>query len=478
MTPIEFQWIPLTSAHEVRLDFRELLLGAERAEPLPSPLEADDRPLDGLWCHPPIETSSGGSGFGPLAGAVAIARSAIEEALRELGSNDALAPRLRHLAEGGTLRAARHGIVAVDDRVRACLGWIGAWRETAELIERVARLASETLPVLVLGESGAGKELVARGLHRLGRRRERPYCAINCAELPESILESELFGHTRGSFTGAATDRPGLFEAAGDGTVFLDEIGELPLAAQAKLLRVLEEHRVRRIGAVQARPLGCRIVAATNRDLAREITRGRFRADLYYRLRGSELRLKPLRERRQDIVPLASSFARRAALRFGRAVLELSADARLALLTHDWPGNIRELRQAVDVAVLGASGGIVDAAALSLVPQSFDVVPVAEPLVSVSALERAHILRALATTDGNKMAAARILGLTRQSLQRRITRHGIVVPSAGGRPVPDGGRTSGHDAAGDAANFGLDPCDPRLLDRGTPRARLREPWSD
>src|SRR5262249_23296633 len=151
------------------------------------------------------------------------------------------------------------------------------------LLDRLARLASETLPVLVLGDSGTGKELVARALHGFGCRRERPYLAINCAELPESVLESELFRHTRGAVTGATAVRAGFFEAAGDGTVFLDEIGELPLAAQAKLLRVLEEHRVRRIGAAQPRPLACRIVAATNRDLGREIARGRFRADLYYR---------------------------------------------------------------------------------------------------------------------------------------------------------------------------------------------------
>jgi len=241
----------------------------------------------------------------------------------------------------------------------------------------------------------------------------------------------------RGAFTGATTDRPGLFESAGDGTVFLDEVGELPLAAQAKLLRVLEEHRVRRIGAAQPRALACRIVAATNRDLGQEMARGRFRPDLYYRLRGSELFLRPLRDRRADILPLAELFASRAALRFRSGPVDLSDDARLALLSHDWPGNIRELRQTIEVAVLGAAGPTIGAADLALTPPGIEAsASDSEPLLSVSAVERAHILRTLVSTAGNKMAAARILGLTRQSLQRRMIRHGIVTATASGRPQP------------------------------------------
>ena len=428
MAPI---WIPLCRAHEIRRDFRDALATAEPTSGLGCLVPSgNDFPLDALWSRSRLaahEDALAAVAASPATRGIAlIAQSAIDEIHRELSPGDPLASNARRLALGEILRAPDHLLATFDDRRLPCLGWVGEWAETARLLEAVVRLASETLPVLVLGGSGTGKELVARGLHALGRRREKPELAINCAELPESVLESELFGHTRGAFTGATSDRAGLFDAAGDGTVFLDEIGELPLTAQAKLLRVLEEHRARRIGSSQPRPLACRIVAATNRDLGEEVRRGRFRADLYYRLRGSEIVLRPLRDRRPDILPLAEMFASRAALRFRKGPPEIGADARLALLTHDWPGNIRELRQTIEMAVLVApAGAMIDVAELALPSAGTDASPSEEPLLSVSAVERAHIVRALASTAGNKMAAARILGLTRQSLQRRMLRHGI-----------------------------------------------------
>jgi DNA-binding NtrC family response regulator len=477
VTDRDFRWLPLTSAHEIRRDFREPLLRAERVDGFGEPFRGDDLPMDALWAHSRPAELEARARFAAAdgAGVLAIARSAIEEASHELTPNDPLASCLRQLAAGAVLRVGAHFVSAFDDRHRPCLGWVGDWTATASLLAELTRLASETLPVLILGESGTGKELVARGVHAFGRRRERPYLAINCAELPESVLESELFGHTRGAFTGATGDRPGLFETAANGTVFLDEIGELPLAAQAKLLRVLEEHRVRRIGAAQPRPLGCRIVAATNRDLAFEVARGRFRTDLYYRLRGSEVRLAPLRERRQDVLPLAESFLGRASLRFGKGRVVFASDARLALLAHDWPGNIRELRHAVEIAVLGAADAI-DANALSLVRHPpTAAMRSAEPLLSVSALERAHILRALASTNGNKMAAARILGITRQSLQRRIVRHGILMPRGNGQPETAEASAGGHGLYAGKPEFQPDTRDGLSREEGTERARFREP---
>jgi transcriptional regulator of acetoin/glycerol metabolism len=477
VTDRDFRWLPLTNAHEIRRDFREALLRAQRVDGRGVRLDCDDVPIDSLWAHSRPAELEARACFttADASGALAIARSAIEEASRELPPNDPLASCLRQLAAGAVLRVEAHFVFAFDDRRRPCLGWVADWSGTASLLAQLTRLASETLPVLIVGESGTGKELVARGVHTFGRRRDLPYLAINCAELPESVLESELFGHTRGAFTGATTDRPGLFETAANGTVFLDEIGELPIAAQAKLLRVLEEHRVRRIGAAQPRPLGCRIVAATNRDLVHEIARGRFRTDLYYRLRGSEVRLVPLRERRQDVLPLAESFLGRASLRFGKRRVSFASDARLALLAHDWPGNIRELRHAVDIAVLGAAADAIDATALSLVRQpAAATARCAEPLVSVSALERAHILRALASTDGNKMAAARILGITRQSLQRRIVRHGIVLPPGNGRPGTTAAPASGYGLRAGGAEFEPDAPDVLSRDDGTERAPVRE----
>ena len=435
-----FHWIPICAAHELRRDFRDLLLASTAAEFLGDRLLAilADTPLDALWSrNPPSLVAELGrhvASLRPLAeGGLLAPHSILHQVESELPSTDRLGAVARGLLRGNVLEVDRQLLFAFDDRRRPCVGWIGDWAETGPLLERLSRLAEASLPVLVHGETGTGKEMAARGLHVLGPRREKPYLAINCAELPESLVESELFGHTRGAFTGATSDRTGLFEAASDGTVFLDEIGELAPAMQAKLLRLLEEHCVRRIGSSQRRPLACRVVAATNRDLAAEIARGRFRADLFYRLRGSEIRLAPLRERREDILPLADLFLARAALRSRGGPVHLGGDAKVVLLSHHWPGNIRELRHAIDMAFLAAQGGFVEARHLGLAPSSSpDSAPV-EPLLTAKAVERAHILRALASTAGNRMAAARILGLSRQSLQRRLLRHGIEVPAAIGR---------------------------------------------
>jgi transcriptional regulator with GAF, ATPase, and Fis domain len=445
--------IPLCSAHDLRRDFRDLLVAGR-------PVASEDqtallwqalpeRGLDLLWCrNSPRDSTQFLAEAAALDRAaravVLVARSTIRDVAAELPASDPLGRSLRRLLGGEALHAADHLVIAFDDRRRPCVGWVGDWSATGPLLERIGRLAEETLPVLVRGETGTGKEMIARGLHVLGRRRDKEFLAINCAELPESILESELFGYTRGTFTGASSDRLGLFEAAGEGTVFLDEIGELPLAAQAKLLRVLEDHCVRRLGSSQARPLSCRIVAATNRDLPREVEQGRFRADLFYRLRGVEVHLRPLRERRDDILPLAEMFAARAGLRFRTGRIDIGDDARLVLFSHAWPGNIRELRQTIDVAVLGSSGERLDVRQLGIHPFADDERAVDEPpLLTANAVERAHILRALASTAGNKMAAAKILGLSRQSLQRRMVRHGISLPAGNDLPGPTEASGSG-----------------------------------
>jgi transcriptional regulator with PAS, ATPase and Fis domain len=366
-----------------------------------------------------------------------VALSAAEEAFRGGAPlAEACRERLRLLVQGEALRTGEDLLVAFDDRTSPALGWIGSRSETLRLHHAVRQLADPAIPVLLAGETGTGKEVVARGLHRFGQRRERPWVAVNCAELPEAILESELFGHARGAFTGAIADRPGLFEAAADGTIFLDEIGELPAAAQAKLLRVLEDHRVRRLGTSTLRPLQCRVVAATNRDLAAALEGGGFRRDLFYRLRGVEIRLPPLRERPGDVLALARAFLVRARLRFRKGVVDFSEEAALALLAHPWPGNVRELRMAVEAAVLAAEDSRIQPKDLALVRPAASADTSPEELSTVAAVERAHILRALASTAGNKMAAARLLGLSRQSLDRRIERHRIELPPELGRFRP------------------------------------------
>ena len=435
------RWVPLCTAHELRRDFRDVVLSATVLSPIPGDslwTWLRDTRLDALWSRQPpwpcAELGAAVLRIAPYAQCVLlIGRSAVQEVAAELPAIDPLGANLRRLLRGELLHEGNQLLMAFDDRVRPCIGWLGDWGQTEALLERLSRLSDETLPVLVRGATGTGKEMIARGVHVFGRRRDKPYLAINCAELPESIVESELFGHTRGAFTGATAERIGLFEAAGDGTVFLDEIGELPLAVQAKLLRVLEEHRVRRVGSSQPRPLSCRVVAATNRELRKEIERRRFRADLFYRLRGSEVVLQPLGERREDVLALAEFFAARAELRFRRGPISLSEDAKLALMAHDWPGNIRELRQLIEVGVLACRGDSLDSQHLGLIPSAVAETTGAEPLLTARAVERAHILRALASTAGNRMAAAKILGLSRQSLQRRMIRHGILSPAESGQ---------------------------------------------
>ena len=439
---------PVCSGHEIRRDFYDLVAaavptpldGREMARGLPFPC------LDLLWCTDPSPEAEGflhALRRTGRSGAALVARSAVEEVAAELPADDAAGATLRRLLSGEVLESSQILILAFEDRERPCLGWIAQRVELLSLLDRLRRIADLPTAVLLTGETGTGKEVIARALHRLGRRVGHPWLAINCAELPEGILESELFGHVRGAFTGAGSDRAGLLESAGAGTAFLDEVGELPRPAQAKLLRVLEDHRVRPLGSSRSRPLRCRILAATNRDLAEEVRRGDFRADLFFRLRGTEIPLSPLRERPRDVLALARSFTFRAGLRFGRVLLGISAEAEMALVSHAWPGNVRELRQSVDAAVLASDGEWLRLPDLRLVDEAPP--PCDEPsFLPVHALERMQIVRALATTNGNKVAAARLLGLTRQSLQRRIERHRITKEPGGGRPRPEPVTDSGR----------------------------------
>jgi two-component system response regulator AtoC len=309
------------------------------------------------------------------------------------------------------------------------------------LYEVAARVARGTIAVLVVGETGAGKEVLADYLHRRSPRAAAPMVRINCAALTESIVESELFGHDRGAFTGAATPRVGLIEAADGGTVLLDEVGELPLPVQAKLLRVLEDRAVTRVGATSARVVDVRFVAATNRDLSAEVAAGRFRRDLYFRLAMAVLAVPPLRARVDEIEPLARSFLADAAARLHVPVPVLTAAAVAALRGHAWPGNVRELKAAMERAVL-VSDGVVDAADLPLAASAVVAVP-AGPLAPTPArrgrrpnalhaeltmLERQRILDALEQCGGNQTRAAALLDIPRRTFVKRIAKHGIRRP--------------------------------------------------
>jgi DNA-binding NtrC family response regulator len=296
------------------------------------------------------------------------------------------------------------------------------------LAETAARADST---VVVTGESGTGKDVLARFIHARSLRADSPMLAVNCAALPETLFESEFFGHERGAFTGATSTKRGLIEAADSSTLFLDEIGEMPAQTQVKLLRFLEEGRFRRVGSTRDREADVRVIAATNRNLAEDVSAGRFRADLFYRLNVISLHVPPLRQRREDIPALADHFLALFRERFNRPALDLSAEARGRLNSYDWPGNVRELRNALEraAALASADSDAIEADQLlpSTSPQSAggnaDTPPDAAPL-TLDQLERRHILRVLEEQSGNRERAAAVLGISARTLYRKLREYG------------------------------------------------------
>lgn len=302
---------------------------------------------------------------------------------------------------------------------------IGSSRAWQSVVAAASRVASTDATVFLQGESGTGKEVVARMIHRLSSRKHGPFVGINCAALPEHLLESELFGFERGAFTGAHQFKPGHVELAARGTLFLDEVGEISPAAQVKFLRFLQEREYRRLGGTRVLKADVRIIAATNQDLADAVECGAFREDLLYRLQVFDILLPPLRERVGDISLLAEQFLTDVARNTGRPVPRLRDDARQALLTHSWPGNVRELRNVLERAAILTDGDI-ERCHLSLRLRSRP--PAA--LSDLSAVERGTIARVLQETDWNKAKAARRLGLTRTQLYGRLRRYALDTPPA------------------------------------------------
>lgn len=312
-----------------------------------------------------------------------------------------------------------------------------AMRRVAELIRKVAPTDSA---VLLLGESGTGKEVIANTIHRLSQRRERPFVAVNCAALPEQLLESELFGHVKGAFTGAESDKTGLFEEADGGTIFLDEIGEMTLMAQAKLLRVLQNGEIRRVGDSLTRQVDVRVLAATNRDLLEAVKQNTFREDVYFRLNVIQIAIPPLRERRDAIPALVKEFLRRYNARFGKSVSSIEEPAWTLLQSYSYPGNIRELESTVAHAVIMAEGDTVRIADLpdqirfgkgaSLALPHYD----AADIPTLEEMERNLIESALQKLEGNQTEVARKLGVSRSTLWRKMKEYGLSRP---GDPAED-----------------------------------------
>jgi two-component system response regulator HydG len=292
------------------------------------------------------------------------------------------------------------------------------------VLNQVRQVAPSTIAVLITGESGTGKELVARAIHALSARAKKPFKPVNCAGLTESILESELFGHVKGAFTGAERDRVGVFEYADGGTLFLDEIGDMPLAMQAKLLRVLESGEVVRVGSNEPRHVNVRLISATNHDLAKLIEERRFREDLYFRIRGAEVHLAPLRERREDIPLLVKHFTQVFAQQSGRPVPQLAEDIQMALLKLDWPGNVRQLRNVVQNLMIVAEGPKIEMRHLPMELRQVGA-DAAEPAMNLEQIEKQAIRNVLHLTAGNREQAAKLLGVGERTLYRKLKEYGL-----------------------------------------------------
>jgi len=363
--------------------------------------------------------------------------------------NDELRLLLRRALERTRLWRENRLLLERVERDYAFGRLIGSGSAMREVFETIRKVAETDLSVLVLGESGTGKELVAQALHQCSSRSSKPFVAVNCAAISAELVESELFGHERGAFTGADARRIGRFEAANGGTIFLDEIGDMAPATQAKVLRVLQERSFERVGGQEAIHVDVRVVAATHRDLAREVERERFREDLYYRLKVVELRIPPLRERVEDLPALALRFCEQIAERLDRPRKTLSEAALAALARHSWPGNVRELRNVVEQASVLCSGDVIEAADLRL-EGAVAAAPGGKSASGVSALtapalvsefdsvsfrdakrrasesfEREYLLQALRAHDGNISRTAEAIGMVRQSLQQKIRELGL-----------------------------------------------------
>jgi transcriptional regulator with PAS, ATPase and Fis domain len=319
--------------------------------------------------------------------------------------------------------AAEHRFECIDWRLRI-VGTSTQWRE---VLKAATQVATTETTVLVTGESGTGKEVVARFIHRASPRSKGPFVALNCAALPEQLLESELFGYERGAFTSAQMAKPGQVELASGGVLFLDEVSEMTLAAQAKFLRVLQEREFQRLGGTRTLKANIRVIAATNRDLGQAVERGAFREDLFYRLNVFDIPIAPLRERADDILPLADAFLQEITQSLARPAVGLTVAARETLLRHEWPGNVRELRNALERAVIVCTDGLIRPEDLRL--NARRRTPVLEtPTPSstdLAAIERETIARVLLDTAGNKSGAAQRLGLSRTQLYARLRKYGL-----------------------------------------------------
>jgi DNA-binding NtrC family response regulator len=365
------------------------------------------------------------SGFGTLETAIEAVRAGAFDYI----SKPFDIAEIRRIIDQALQQGGRQATPSAESPVAAPGSLIGRTAPMLEVYKQIARAADSSAPVLISGESGVGKELVARAIHTHGARAREPFVAINCGALADTLLESELFGHQRGSFTGAVSDHKGVFEQAGGGTVLLDEIGDTTAALQVRLLRVLEEAEVRPVGGARSLRVSARVIAATNVPLEQAVADGRFRQDLFYRLSVIVIRVPPLRERRADIPLLIGSFLDAACRRAGHKKT-LSADALDALMRYAWPGNVRELANTIERLVVSSRGALIEGFDL---PGSVEATPLRSTeqpfsdLPTLDDLERRYLLHVLDAANGNRTRAAEILGIDRRTLYRMAERFGIAL---------------------------------------------------
>jgi transcriptional regulator with GAF, ATPase, and Fis domain len=350
---------------------------------------------------------------------LAVSHEQLAEAARDMAEAKARAERLEARVQmlSDELDSKSHNPIVGDSK---------EWRD---VLKKATQVAATDTTVLLTGQSGTGKEVVARFIHRASGRKNGPFVALNCAALPEQLLESELFGYERGAFTSAQQSKPGQIELAAGGVLFLDEVSEMSPSSQAKFLRVLQEREFQRLGGTKVLKANIRVVAATNRDLRKAVERGDFREDLFYRLQVFDINIAPLRERTSDILPLSDAFLREIGKSFGRPPAGLTKDAREALMAHTWPGNVRELRNALERAAILAEGGLIHADHLALSAAGRFSTPVAQAAATdLSVVERETIARVLQEMRWNKSRAAKRLGLSRTQLYGRMRKYGLDEP--------------------------------------------------
>jgi len=359
--------------------------------------------------------------FGSMETAVAAIRAGAYDFITKPIEMDMLALTLQRAVRHRQLQEQVKVLSEAVERTERFDELLGASPAMQKLYDQLSRIADSETSVLLLGESGTGKELAARSLHKRSRRRDQPFVAVNCAALPDTLLESELFGHAKGAFTDARSDRKGLFAQAEGGTLFLDEITEMPLAMQPKLLRALEESAVRPVGGDQEVPFDARILAATNRDLESAVDEGRFRKDLYFRINVIQMQLPPLRSRGTDTLLLAQHFVEQFAARSGKQVEGISQAVGERLLAYTWPGNVRELRNAVEYAYVKCHTGALEPAHLPPEIREYREAPTSTPGPALK-LTREQVVVALAQAGGNKKRAAELLGVGRATLYRYLSK--------------------------------------------------------